>query len=141
MNLFVYGTLLLPEIRYALLNRNPEVRNAILKDYSVTEFCRNNQKMEYPILKYCPDEQANGLLLNGLSEKEMKIISHYEGDDYQIKILNVSANNSIVKAKVFMYKYPERIKIGTSWDIDGFSKYYLKNYVQIYIPKMLSKLK
>jgi hypothetical protein len=141
MNLFVYGTLLLPEIRYALLNRNPEVRNAILKDYSVTKFFRNNQKMEYPILKYCPDEQANGLLLNGLSEKEMKIISHYEGEDYQIKILNVSANNSIVKAKVFMYKYPERIKFGTSWDIDGFSKYYLKNYVQDYIPKMLSASK
>ncbi len=78
---FVYGTLQISRILYALLGRVPEAQEAVLCGYRRYLVVG----AEYPGIRPSSDEKSevSGLLLVGLMSHEVSIFDAFEGEAYQ----------------------------------------------------------
>ena len=80
-SVFIYGTLMAPQVLKGLIGRVPDlVEPAILSNY------RRHPVKEhvFPGIIPCSTgaSKTQGLLLEGLSENELKVLDWYEGEEY-----------------------------------------------------------
>ena len=78
--LFVYGTLMYPEVSEQLLNRKLSFKQARLMDYEVRTIDNGESLSTYPILKPLKGAWVDGFVISQLSEDDMNILTFYEGD-------------------------------------------------------------
>lgn len=85
--IFSYGTLRCPQVRQALLLRNPEVmEGVIVKGFKIHPVTNN----AYPgvVESSDPNDIVNGTLIYGITEPEMGILDLFE-DEYVKKQISV----------------------------------------------------
>ncbi len=140
MDLFVYGTLLIPELTKALLGYTPENKPAFIQHYLPVTFFINQKESEYPILKYKKESITNGVILFDLTEKDLKILRLYEGDEYILKAKKINIENKTIIAYVFMLANSKAYKYGKVWDVISFKQNHLKTYLTQEIPNLLKIL-
>ncbi|CAM9662340.1 unnamed protein product [Choristocarpus tenellus] len=77
--LFVYGSLMQPEVLQVLLGRVPPTNKGILHGYHRYRI----KEQVYPAIFPCEGSSVEGLLLPGLSPREQYILDLFEDEDYQ----------------------------------------------------------
>ena len=87
--LFVYGSLIVPEVLLALLARAPRSEDAVLAGWSA----RCLRGVAYPGL--VPDERgvARGLVLHDLTSDETALIDAWETDVYEKRLVHPSVDD------------------------------------------------
>ncbi|OLT26627.1 gamma-glutamylcyclotransferase [Nocardiopsis sp. CNR-923] len=119
--LFVYGTLLFPEILDALLGRVPDAEPASVPGWRVAAL----PGLAYPVL--VPGSgAAPGRLLSGLSESERRIVDVYEDDWYDLRPLVLTDGRT---GWAFTATASATVSPG-DWDAGAFAAGHLAAYVE-----------
>jgi hypothetical protein len=90
VNLFVYGTLLFPEVLTALLGRVPAHAPAVAAGWRAAAL----PGRPYPGLVPAAGRRASGLVLSGLDDDECRLLDAYESDDYQLTTIVLDGGRS-----------------------------------------------
>ena len=138
-SLFVYGTLLIPELLKTLLGKTLNSIPATLDNHSVSTAIYNGVETDYPFLIKETNHQANGKILLGLTFYDMQLLSFYESDEYELTDVLVKAQSGVIPVKTF---YPiinlSKIK-GNPWDIEKFIQKSLAKYLSEVIPQTIKE--
>jgi gamma-glutamylcyclotransferase (GGCT)/AIG2-like uncharacterized protein YtfP len=124
-NLFVYGTLLFPEILKKIVGREYNSVKAVLKDYrrfAVKDF-------DYPAIIEQKNGMVNGNLILNVDDVAMNVLSGFEGNEYVKREVEVLADNKKIKAVVFVW-CDSTIKLSENdWDENFFRQNRIGNYI------------
>ena len=138
-NFFVYGTLLFPEIIFALTKKQFKNQDAVLKDYKRCKIFDNNTPRAYPAILKSIGNNVNGKIIFDVDKKSAKILDFFEDVDYEKKILTVQSGNKNFKVIIYVWKNEHKYKLKSEWDEEEFKKKYLDLYANKKIPKILSE--
>lgn len=140
-DLFVYGTLMVPEIQMALLGRKPDFENTVLSGFNTRVLVYSDAETDYPVLAREEGRKVNGLLLKDLTKSELDLLSFYEGDEYLIKEIQVFVGDKQVKAYAYLPKSNNASSLGEIWSLKAFKENSLADYLNDVIPVTLSEYK
>lgn len=87
-NLFVYGTLIDPEIYQLVTGKKRSSIPTRMKGFKVLRV----RNQVFPGMISSPDSSATGALYQGLSELELLKLDHYEDDFYERKLIQCEIN-------------------------------------------------
>ena len=139
-NIFVYGTLMYPEILKVLTWKKFKMKDAILpwyKRYGVLEW---DKYKAYPAITYSPKDRVQGKLLTNISFKNQSIFDFFEGPEYWVQKVGVIVWENIIFAKVYIRKDDIHTLWG-DWNIQEFENKYLNIYVKEKIPLIMKDYK
>jgi gamma-glutamylcyclotransferase (GGCT)/AIG2-like uncharacterized protein YtfP len=97
--LFVYGTLMDPEICRSLLGRTPLREPAELAGYER----RTVRHASYPAITATAGTTVRGLLLRRISNSELAVLDDYEGDEYERIRVKARVNEIDVEAWAYVW--------------------------------------
>lgn len=119
--LFVYGTLMFPEILRALIGRVPDSRDAMAAGWRAAAL----RGRRYPGLVPGPSA-ARGRLISGLTGGERRIIHAFEDGGYELRRLTLTDGSHAV-AYVWIR---DRDVLPADWDAATFAARDLAGYVE-----------
>ncbi|KAK3286060.1 hypothetical protein CYMTET_6363 [Cymbomonas tetramitiformis] len=123
--IFVYGSLLAPEVLQVLLGRVPQNTEATLKGHRRYAICDR----VYPAVIEEATGSVRGKVLWGLSEQEKAILDEFEDDEYERKTLLVQTEGSgETEAEVYVYAAGKG-NLLPDWSYEGFRQVHLKDYI------------
>ena len=127
--LFVYGTLLFPEVLKMLLGRIPRRAKAVLTGYRRCSIHDGPSIRLYPAI--FPEEQAvvEGELLLDLSAAERQVLDAYEGADYLKVQVQVYAEGQSRQAEAYVWQMGKRGQLRGDWDPEYFKTHHLQSYL------------
>jgi gamma-glutamylcyclotransferase (GGCT)/AIG2-like uncharacterized protein YtfP len=96
MNLFVYGTLMWPEVMAAVAGRSLEGRPAVLD--GVRRVAVRGEV--YPAL-ISGGDSIDGILYQQVTEQELAALDHFEGAEYDRRTVTVRCGDEAVQAGVY----------------------------------------
>jgi gamma-glutamylcyclotransferase (GGCT)/AIG2-like uncharacterized protein YtfP len=134
-HLFVYGTLLLPEILKGLTGKSFKTEKAILNGFKRCGI----YGCDYPALIPAPDSSVEGQLVFNVDEKSMEILSFYEGTDYEQIEVEVFIQNQQEKATLFVWKSDLEYLGDQDWDKKKFEQNSLSLYLNKIIPETVKE--
>jgi gamma-glutamylcyclotransferase (GGCT)/AIG2-like uncharacterized protein YtfP len=135
--LFVYGTLMFPEIQEALLQKRVKSKDAILEGFSANSLVFGQYITEYPFLKPDNRSKVQGKILYDLTGHDLNLIKFYEGSEYTLLEVNVITGNKNIDVNTFMLNTRVRIEYGPEWEQNKFVSEHLDAYVSDLIPQLL----
>ncbi|NUP32982.1 MAG: gamma-glutamylcyclotransferase [Streptomycetaceae bacterium] len=119
--LFVYGSLMFPEVLAALLGRIPDRSPARMSGWRAAAL----PDRVYPVLVRDPSADASGALLTGISAAEWEILDAYEEDLYDLLRLPLEGGGH-----AWTYVAPEGADAPEGfWSADEFADRHLAAYV------------
>ena len=131
--LFVYGTLLAPEVLQGLLRRVPDHQPALLHGFSRWAVAAYPT---IPAIIQTAGGSVSGHLLESLSEREMRALDFYEDDGYERLVVEVLCRgDGFVSETVeaFAYVWPSHqageLAVGESWSYEAFRDERLERFV------------
>lgn len=101
-NVFVYGTLLLPNIMEAVIGASYESLPATLEGY---RRCRIKNEV-FPGITSDPETNTKGKLYIGIDARALKLLDAFEGDLFDRQLLSVSADNGD-RYQAYVYVVPD----------------------------------
>ena len=128
-NLFVYGTLMLPEVSQKIFGQSSDER-ACLEHYQSIKIHFGEEELFYPALIEQFGAKTNGILFRNLSEDELIFIDEYEGDEYERKLVQVEANSEKIEAWCYIWKSDNAYKLKGNWNIDWFKQNFLDDFLK-----------
>lgn len=132
--LFVYGTLMIPEVLEELTGRKVKTVRAILYDFRRFQVSGK----EYPAIVSAPGERVSGKLIQLEGDNLMDIITFYEGDEYQKSEVTVFSGKRKIEAFTFIWAGRTKELPYGDWDINKFRKNHLETYLSVVIPEVLT---
>lgn len=129
MNLFVYGTLLVPKIWNIVSDfPSPESEEAQLPGYSIYRV----EDGDFPGVIETPDstEPVRGLVMLNISPEAMQRLDDYEGSFYVRNLVEVTTEKGD-KVQAYVYAIPQELAYILSdehWTLDWFEKEALDRY-------------
>jgi gamma-glutamylcyclotransferase (GGCT)/AIG2-like uncharacterized protein YtfP len=130
MNLFVYGTLMIPTVMYAVTGRKFHFVNAILRGYA-----RYTVKGEsYPGIVPVINAVTKGIIYLDVDELSFKRLDEFEGDLYQrTPITAGTEKGEIFNAETYIIKPKYRNCLcSTEWNAKEFSQNHLETFLKTY---------
>ena len=124
MDIFVYGTLLIPEIYQKVTGLYPNYITAQVAGYRRVSLVNR----VYPGIIKADGEWVNGALIKNVSESELNSIIEYEGEEYQCITIDVTAQEKTEKAYIFIL--PEKhhhLAENKDWNLSRFKENYKKD--------------
>lgn len=134
--LFVYGTLMIPEVQEALLKRKPKTKNALLKGFSANCIIYGQYVTEYPFLKISPNEVVKGKIIYLASGIELDFLKYYEGSEFILSAIIAIVDRKEVEVSAFMLNEKSKIEFGPKWDCNNFIREHLDSYLNEIIPQL-----
>lgn len=130
MNLFCYGTLMVPEVIASLIGRSIQGTQAVLKGYRRGVI----RGQTYPGILPQPEGEVSGILYQTLTEEEVMILDHYEGEMYVLaEVLIMSGAGDQIQARTYVLKEAYRALVTeTDWDLAAFIRNDLIHFVRDY---------
>ncbi|HHN65745.1 MAG TPA: gamma-glutamylcyclotransferase [Nitrospirae bacterium] len=114
-SLFVYGTLMWPEVLRAVIGRTCcQMQEAVLYGF---KRCRVRGEI-YPAIKKAPRSKVVGKLVRDLTEKELRLLDEYEGGEYeriQVRVNTASNREEDVFTYVIKDEY-QHLLDDREWD-------------------------
>ncbi|MEM9025462.1 MAG: gamma-glutamylcyclotransferase family protein [Verrucomicrobiota bacterium] len=106
-HLFVYGTLMEPEVLRRLLGHVLEMRPAVIRGYR--RFRVRNAV--YPgIVAASPESSTTGKILSGLLESDWKTLDAFEGDEYERLLVETSLESGeTIPAATYVFRDPANL--------------------------------
>jgi gamma-glutamylcyclotransferase (GGCT)/AIG2-like uncharacterized protein YtfP len=130
INLFAYGSLMIPEVIQAVICREVFGESATLVGY----LRQGLLGFSYPGLVKCPDASVDGRLYRDLSANDLLRLDAFEDDFYQRQTLTVqSRNGGINQASVYVIT-PESTGLldGRPWCVETFRRQHLRGFLSRY---------
>ena len=126
--LFVYGTLLAPELRHALLGRALAGVPAELDGYA----CFRVRHAPYPAIAPVPDATTAGELIDGLSPADLDKLDAYESAMYRRLVVTVrdGAGNDVEAFTYVIDKSAVQRLSDEHWDYATFRLRKLDRYLK-----------
>lgn len=122
---FVYGTLLLPQVQERVCGRPFPSRPASLHGYR-RGFVAGQS---YPSLSPCPGASVEGLLLEEVDATSLERLDRYEGDRYE----RISVRTEGVEAWAWQLSTEwQRLVTGEPWCLDRFVEESLADFLEGY---------
>jgi gamma-glutamylcyclotransferase (GGCT)/AIG2-like uncharacterized protein YtfP len=118
--LFVYGTLMFPEVLDALLGRVPDSAAASISGWKAVGLSNR----VYPGLVQASASTTNGRLLTGLSRDEWQVLDDFEDDTYELRQLSLDHG-----AQAWSYIWPDHHSATSiAWQPTEFASRHLPTY-------------
>ncbi len=133
-NIFTYGTLMFPELVYALTQKHFKSDDALIDNYIRYKVNTINGAEEYPVIVDKINHSVKGKLIYGIDDESLKIIDFYEGDEYKRIIKPIIVDGKTIEAFVYVWNSNERIFGNLYWDENDFKMNYLNLYKENIIP-------
>lgn len=130
MKIFTYGTLMIPEVMYAVTTREFRFDNAILRGYA-----RFTVKGEsYPGIIPVTDTVTEGIIYFGVDELSLKRLDAFEGDLYQrTPILAEIEGGDKFNAQAYVVKPKFRNHLSSlEWNAIEFTQKHLEAFLETY---------
>lgn len=135
--LFVYGTLLFPEIFEKLSEKKFETIPAIIRGF----IRKRIFGCDYPAIVESLNSEVKGLLVRNVDEKTMQLLTFYEGDEYEKRETEVWIENEKINAFVFVWKNNLDDLEEIDWDENEFRQKHLNTYLNKVIPETTNEFK
>ena len=130
MNIFTYGTLMIPDVMYAVTTCEFRFIDAILRGYA-----RFTVKGEsYPGIIPVTDAVTEGIIYFDVDEPSLDVLDIFEGELYQRTTVRVEAQGEeMLNAETYVIK-PEYLGCLSLqlWDVKEFTKKDLKAFLNSY---------
>jgi len=130
-HVFVYGSLLFPEIVKGLTGRSFQTKEAMLNGYHRCAV----KDADYPAIVERPGSQVNGKILLNLDNRSYEILRFFEGDEYQCVKVDVQTANGKFSACVFVWVGVDKMLEQTDWNPELFRENGLADYIDFIIPR------
>jgi gamma-glutamylcyclotransferase (GGCT)/AIG2-like uncharacterized protein YtfP len=130
MNIFTYGTLMIPDVMYAVTTRKFRFKDAILRGYA-----RFTVKGEfYPGIIPVTDAVTEGVIYFDVDELSLDRLDAFEGDLYQrTPILSEMEGGETFNAEAYVIKPKFRNHLSSSeWIMKEFVQKHLKAFLETY---------
>lgn len=99
--MFVYGTLMFPQVRKALGVNVAKTEEATVYDYD----CRYVTGEEYPAMFFSEGKKTSGLILYCLSQADKDAFDLFEGGEYVLtKVIAILKSNVMEDCFAYVYK-------------------------------------
>ncbi len=140
-NIFVYGTLMFPEVVFALTKKKFVMKDSVLKGYS--RFRVNDPKREKkgPAIIEQKDGEVHGKILFDVDEKSIKILDRFEGASYRKRVVSVIVDGKSMEAIIYVGSNFNKKFLYGDWSEEEFEQKYLHFYLKTIIPKFLDKIR
>jgi len=118
MNIFAYGTLMIPAVMYAATARHFRFKKAMLRGYA-----RFTVKGEsYPGIIPLADAITEGIMYLNVDELSLKRLDAFEGELYQRTLIRVETKGAeILNAETYVIKPEYRDFLSSkAWDVKKF---------------------
>jgi len=130
MNIFTYGTLMIPDVMYAVTTRGFRFKNAILRSYA-----RFTVKGEsYPGIIPVADAVTEGSIYFDVDESSLERLDAFEGDLYQrTPILAEMEGGETFNAEAYVIKPEYRGYLSSKeWNVKEFAQKHLEAFLETY---------
>jgi len=130
MNIFAYGTLMIPTVMHAVTARHFRFKEAILKGYA-----RFTVKGEvYPGIVPQANAITEGIVYFNVDEPSLTRLEIFEGDLYQRTPVRVETEEEdILNAETYVFKPEYRTYLSSKgWDANTFTQTYLERFLESY---------
>jgi gamma-glutamylcyclotransferase (GGCT)/AIG2-like uncharacterized protein YtfP len=118
LDLFVYGTLMVPEVMGSVSGRRPAGESARLQGYR-----RRRLRGEvYPGIVPAPDERVDGLVYRDLDHAAMARLDMFEGEMYRrepVEIETTDGRRSRAETYVIRPEFSDQLS-SLPWTMEGF---------------------
>jgi len=130
MNIFTYGTLMIPEVMVAVTTRKFPSIDAILKGYA--RFTIKGES--YPGITPEPGAITEGIIYFDVDERSLERLDAFEGDLYQrIEIMAETKEKKILSADAYVIKPKFRSYLSSQeWNMKEFAQKHLKTFLETY---------
>lgn len=130
LNIFAYGTLMIPSVMHAVTGRHFRLQKAILRDYA-----RFRVKGEsYPGIIPVTDAITEGIIYFNVNEFSLEQLDIFEGDLYErigVRVETEEKEMLDAQAYVIQSKYLGYLS-RTAWDVEEFIKKDLEMFLMTY---------
>ncbi len=133
-HVFVYGSLLFPEIVEGLTGRKFEAQDATLQNY-VRRAVKNN---DYPAVVPFEGEQVSGKILLNVDMRSLEALRFFEGDEYACVDIKVKVNSEEITACIFVWTGDAGALEKGDWDPHIFERKALADYVRYVVPETVN---
>lgn len=96
--LFVYGTLMVPEIMRRVCGYGAPGKRAVLHDYR----CRQMRGEIFPAIVPFPGERVDGVIYGGVTPEQISRLDAFEGEMYQRKAVVVMVDRASGNAQTYV---------------------------------------
>jgi gamma-glutamylcyclotransferase (GGCT)/AIG2-like uncharacterized protein YtfP len=130
MNIFAYGTLMIPSVMVAVTGRHFRSQKAILRDYARFTVKRES----YPGIIPVTDAITEGIIYFNVDEFSLEQLDTFEGDLYQrtrIRVETEEKEMQNAEAYVIQSKYLGYLSL-KEWDVNEFIKKDLEMFLMTY---------
>ncbi|MFO7554877.1 MAG: gamma-glutamylcyclotransferase family protein [Desulfobacterales bacterium] len=130
MNIFAYGTLMIPGVMYAVTARKFRFEKAILRGYA-----RFTVKGEsYPGIIPATDAVTKGIIYFYVDEGSLERLDQFEGGLYQRTPVTVETEKRKIRdAETYVIKPEYRGCLSSKkWNVTEFSQKHLKTFLETY---------
>jgi gamma-glutamylcyclotransferase (GGCT)/AIG2-like uncharacterized protein YtfP len=130
MNIFTYGTLMIPEVMVAVTTRKFRSIDAILKGY--TRFTVKGES--FPGITPETGAITEGIIYFDVDEWSLERLDAFEGDLYQrIQIMAETKEKEILSADAYVIKPKFRSYLSSiEWNMKEFAQKHLKTFLETY---------
>jgi len=130
-SLFIYGTLLVDEVRLRVVGRLCDCMSATLRGYRRVAL----SKRSYPGLVSDPEESVDGLLCFGLTDDELVELDCFEGDEYErAEVMVETAKGEEWAWAYFLSEKGRGLATGRDWDLGRFRRKRLDSFLREEMP-------
>lgn len=117
-HLFVYGTLMFPEVHESVTGKRFSSIAAVLEDHVRVQV----RDAFYPAILESTGDQVQGIVLENVDELSLQQIARYEGPEYILKRVVVKISGGEVNALVFLWSESRSLLDDQDWDVDHFRR-------------------
>ncbi|HKI88295.1 MAG TPA: gamma-glutamylcyclotransferase family protein [Draconibacterium sp.] len=132
-HIFVYGSLLFPELLTALTGNSFIYSPAIL--YGFKRF--RVKGCDFPAIIEETRSKTEGLLIENVDEKSMEILSFFEGDEYREEKVTIFISDKEITAITFIWGADKSLLVNRDWDANEFKNKSLDYYLDKVVPETL----
>ncbi|WP_319479565.1 gamma-glutamylcyclotransferase family protein [uncultured Draconibacterium sp.] len=130
INVFVYGSLLFPEIADGLCEQKLKWENATLIGYS--RFALKGA--DYPAIIKKNNSTVEGKILLNLDQNAIDLLTYYEGDEYEIVPVKVETSSGSINAVAFVWIAGNEFFEDFDWNKEQFESESLEIYRDEIVP-------
>ena len=129
INVFTYGSLMLPFIFQRVAGRCPQSVEAILDDWR--RVCV--EKESFPAAVPASGDQVHGILWLNLSAHEVARLDQFEGECYQrVTVFVRDSSGEKHTAEVYQWSKTDGL-VNEPWDVDWFKSVGIKDFSSKYL--------
>ena len=136
-HVFVYGSLLFPEIVEGLTACKFETHDASIQNYE-RRTVKNN---DYPAIIPKEGGQVLGKILLNVDKRSLEVLRFFEGDEYACVEITMNVDNKKITACVFVWNGDADALDKADWNLELFERKALAEYVRFVVPETVEVFK